>query len=121
MLSSITPRRLARIFLAIAFSACATTFSVVWVFQTKYSIPEPGFTNYEYSPTAGAMTVGDVLPGSPAGQAGLRSGDRVVAIDGQGLKNRRPFYEGNLAGQKAANEITVREQGPDGGRRGGTS
>ena len=117
MLSSITPRRLARVFLAIVFSACATTFSVVWVFQTKYSIPEPGFTNYEYSPTAGAMTVGDVLPGSPAGQAGLRSGDRIVAIDGQELKNLRPFYEAIIAGHKAAIELTVEEQGPAAGKR----
>jgi hypothetical protein len=117
MRSSITPRRLARLVLAIVFSACATTFSVLWVFQTKDSIPQPGFTNYEYSPTAGAMTVGDVLPCSPAERAGLRPGDRIVAIDGQDLKNLRPFYEAIIAGHKAAIELTVEERGSAGGQR----
>ncbi|HKU28449.1 MAG TPA: PDZ domain-containing protein, partial [Candidatus Sulfotelmatobacter sp.] len=117
MRSSFSPRRLLRRLLAIVFAASATTYSVLWIVQTKYTTPQPGFTNYEYSASTCAMQVGEVLPGSPAEQSGLHSGDRIVAIDGQILTNLRPFYEAIIAGHKNSVELTVEEPGLPAGQR----
>ena len=117
MQTSFSPSRLARHFLAFVFVACATTFSVLWILQMRYSTPRPGFLSYEYSATAGAMKVGEVLPGSPADQAGLRSGDRIVAIDGRRLSDLRPFYDAIIVGRKEVIELTVEQAGSAGQRQ----
>jgi len=114
---SFSPRRLARPFLAAVFAASATTFSVLWIYQVKFSTPQPGFTRYEYTATTHAMKVGEVLPGSPADQAGLRPGDRIVAIDGKKLNNLRPFYDAIIAGHKEVIELTVEQPGSAAGLR----
>jgi C-terminal processing protease CtpA/Prc len=117
MRSSFSGRRLARHSLAIVFAACATTFSVLWIFQIRYSTPRPGFTSYEYSAATRAMKVGEVLPGSPAELAGLRSGDQIVAIDGRNLEHLRPFYEAIIVGRKEAVELTVEQPESAAGQR----
>jgi hypothetical protein len=55
------------------------------------------------------MKVGAVLPDSPAERAGLRPGDRIVAINGQKLENLRPFYEAIVVGQRDVVELTVEQ------------
>ncbi len=109
MRSSFSPRRLVRHFLAILFAALATTYSVLWVMHVRHPRPQPGFTSYEYSAADRSMRVGAVFPDSPAEQAGLRPGDRIVAIDGQKLENLRPFYEAIIIGQKDVVELTVEQ------------
>jgi hypothetical protein len=117
MRTSFSPRRLARHSLAIVFAACATTFSVLWIFQTRHSTPRPGFTSYEYSAATRAIKVGEVLRGSPAELAGLRPGDQIVAIDGWNLENLRPFYEAFIVGRKEVVELTVEQPGSAAGQR----
>lgn len=117
MRTSFSPRRLVRHFLAILFAAYATTYGVLWIIQIKHSFPQPGFTSYQYSATTRTMKVGEVFPGSPADRAGLRPGDRIVAIDGQNLKNLRPFYEAIVVGQKEAIELTVEQPESASGQR----
>jgi len=117
MRTSFSPRRLARHSLAIVFAACATTFSVLWIFQMRYATPQPGFTNYEHSAATRTMKLGEVLPGSPAEQAGLRPGDRIVAIDGHSLNNLRPFYDSIIVGRKEVIELTVEQPGSAPGQR----
>lgn len=64
------------------------------------------------------MQVGEVFPGSPAEKAGLRPGDRIIAIDGQQLATLRPFYEAIVAGHKDVLELTVEQpRSPAGQRR----
>jgi C-terminal processing protease CtpA/Prc len=46
------------------------------------------------------MTVGEVLSGSPAEQAGLHPGDHVISIDGKELKDLGPFYQSIIAGER---------------------
>ena len=105
MWTSISPRRLVRDVLAILFAASTTTCSVLWVIENKHTTPQPGFTNYEYSTAMHTMNVGEVIPGSPAEQAGLRAGDRIFAIDGQELETLRPFYD--AVAQSESIELTV--------------
>lgn len=117
MRTELSPRRLVRHFLAILFAAFATTYSVLWIVQAKHSMPQPGFMSYEYSAATRSMKVGGVMPDSPAEQAGLRAGDRIVAIDGQTLETLRPFYEAIIAGDKDTVELTVEQQGSPGQRQ----
>jgi regulator of sigma E protease len=63
------------------------------------------------------MKVGEVLPGSPAELAGLRSGDQIVAIDGRNLEHLRPFYEAIIVGRKEAVELTVEQPESAAGQR----
>lgn len=109
MPSLILARRFVRQYLAILFAALATTYCVLWVVHMRHPRSLPGFRDYEYSATAHSMTVGAVFPNSPAEQAGLRSGDRIVAIDGQELASLRPFYESIIVGQKDFIELSVQD------------
>src|SRR5215472_3766178 len=109
MRTSFSLRRLARRLLAIVFAGCATTYSVLWIMHQEYVHPQPGFTNYEYWASNRSMKVGEVFPGSAADKAGLRPGDRIIAIDGQRLTNLRPFYESIIAGHKDVIELTVEQ------------
>ena len=117
MRTSFSSRRLVRYFLAILFASCATTYSVLWIIHNKYSHPQPGFTNYRYSSALRSMTVGELIPGGAAERAGLRPGDRIVAINGQKLDNLRPFYESIVVGQRDILELSVEDPGAPNGQR----
>jgi hypothetical protein len=101
--------RLARHLLAFLFAALATTYSILWIPHVRHPQPQPGFSTYEYSASSRCMWVGFVSPGSPAAQAGLHSGDQVVAIDGQKLENLAPLYHSIIVGQKDVVELTVQD------------
>src|SRR5215469_4474913 len=107
MRPSLSLRRLVRRLLAIVFAVCATMYSVLWIMHQEYVHPQPGFTDYEYSASSSAMQVGHVFPGSPAEKAGLRPGDRIIAIDGQPLADLRPFYQAIIIGHQNVVELTV--------------
>ena len=106
-----------RLFLAILFAALATTYCGLWVVHVRHPRPRPGFSDYDYSPSAHSMTVGVVYPESPAEQAGLRPGDRIVAMDGQKLESLRPFYESMIVGQKDTIELSVQDASSSAGAR----
>jgi PDZ domain len=110
-----SPGRMLRYLSAILFATITTTYGFLWMFSVRYSTPQPGFTNYGYSATTNTIRVGEVLTGSPADRAGLRPGDRIVAIDGQDLKDLRPFYEAIITGRKEVIELGVEQ--PAAGRR----
>src|SRR5215467_5306198 len=117
MRTTFSPCWLTRRLLAIFFAGCATTYSVLWIMHQEYVHPQPGFTNYEYSASSGAMQVGEVFPGSPADKAGLRPGDRIIAIDGHPLADLRPFYQAIIIGHKDVVELTVEQPGSAAGQR----
>ena len=114
---SISLHRPLRRLLAILFAAATTTYSVLWIKHVRQPPRQPGFVSYEYSPATRSMVIGGVVPGSPAHKAGLRTGDRVVAIDGQPLESLRPFYEAIVIGQKDVVDVTAERPGAPGGRQ----
>jgi phosphoserine phosphatase RsbU/P len=103
--------------LAILFAAATATYSGLWIEQVRQSPRQPGFVSYQYSPATGSMLVGDIVPGSPADQAGLQTGDRVVAIDGNPLANLHPFYTAIVIGRKDVIHFTVDRPSSAGGQR----
>ena len=97
--------------LVVLFAAATTTYSMLWVLHIKHTTPQPGFTDYEYLAAARSMRVGTVWSGSPAESAGLRPGDRIVAIDGQKLDTLRPFYEAIVVGREDVVELATERPG----------
>jgi phosphoserine phosphatase RsbU/P len=85
-------RRLRHVLLPVAlvFAAATTLYSILWMVDARQpsNLPpvELGF-NSDYSPSEQRVTA--VFAGSPAEQAGMRVGDRLVAIDGHPLEDER--------------------------------
>jgi len=72
--------------LALAFVAVLATYSGVWMYyiHAQESANARGF-EHEFKPSDLAAVVTAVRPGGVATHAGLREGDRILAIDGQPL------------------------------------
>src|SRR6516165_6738011 len=98
-----------RHFSAYLFAALATAYALLWIVHIRYGRPGPGFTDYEYSPATRSMTVGAVILGSPAEQAGLRPGDQIVAMDGKVLADLRPFYDSVIIGGNAFLDLAIKD------------
>ncbi len=56
--------------------------------------------------TSPGVTVRDVFPDSPAAKAGLQSGDRIVSVNGQPVKDRLGLQE-QIAGFEPRQEVKV--------------
>ncbi len=78
-----------RLLLAVALGACIALFSGVWTAAVYWVGPEPVELGFDsaYNGLEQALIVNVVRPRSPAEQAGLRPGDRMVAIDGERFEN----------------------------------
>jgi serine phosphatase RsbU (regulator of sigma subunit) len=113
----VSARRLVRHFLAIVFAALATTYCALWLVHMRHPRPRLGFSNYEYSASTRSITIGVVFPESLAQQAGLQTGDRIVAIDGRELDNLRPVYGSIIIGQKETVDLTVQDPRSPAGER----
>ena len=107
MPTSISLPRVSLYCLAILFAAAFTLYSVLWVFHVSRWAPGPGILSYEYSATDRFIRVDEVLPESPAEQAGLRPGDRIVGINGRKLTSLLPFYDAIVVGHVGFVELTV--------------
>jgi sigma-B regulation protein RsbU (phosphoserine phosphatase) len=71
---------------AIWFAASAILYSALWTLYGNQPFPvELGFDN-EYVPAEHSQLVRSVVPGSPAERAGMKPGDRIIAINGAPLE-----------------------------------
>ena len=103
-----SPRRLllqtTRIAAAVAFAACTLVYSATWMAASLWANP-PVELGYDavYVAEAHAQLVRDVSAGSPAETAGMRVGDRIVAIDAQPLTDsafQARLWSHHKAGEK---------------------
>jgi len=80
--------------LALCFAAATILYAVLWMYAVRRPGPsvELGFDS-RYSTTDRCSTVQAVEKGSPADQAGLRVGDRIVALDRRAAESSALFDE----------------------------
>ena len=103
--------------LATVFAAAAVLYASVWIYVERYPGPrvELGFNklhNEPYDESAHSITVGDVVQGSPAEQAGLRAGDRIIGVNGRRLSTYAPFEEVYFRAQPGdAVDLTIQRDG----------
>ncbi len=60
---------------------------------------------------AGDLYVSKVIPGSPEARAGLRTGDRLISLDGKPIRHFTSFLEDLEAGGGAMRTLVVRRAG----------
>jgi hypothetical protein len=75
--------------LAILFGTATTAYSIVWMVHVRHIV---GLGTDLMWLTSHEAEVHDVERGSSAWQVGLRSGDRIMAVNGERLDNPSPFY-----------------------------
>jgi len=83
---------------AILFCVSATLYAALWMHNVRSwsSEVELGFNKSHlevFDERTHSHAVKDVEPGSPADRAGLKAGDRIVAVNGRPLKTSLPFDE----------------------------
>lgn len=72
--------------LALLFAACTIFYSALWTLYGEQPVPvELGFDN-KYLPLDHSQLVQSIVPGSPAEQAGMKAGDRIIRINGAPLE-----------------------------------
>ena len=91
MTASKPARRALLLAVAFLFAAVTVLYSVIWMTVIRRPFGDIGF-RYTYAADSRSLPVLSVEPGSPAEQAGLRAGDRIVAINGQVLDTAVPSY-----------------------------
>src|SRR5215831_1517639 len=84
-----TPPRPVLRALAVLFGTCVTAYAVVWMIHIHHIVGLG--TDVRWTADHEAEVHG-VESGSPAWQAGLRPGDRILAVNGEKLNNPSPFY-----------------------------
>ena len=75
--------------LAILFGAATTAYSILWMVHVHYVVDLGTGLRWLASHEA---EVHDVESESSPWQVGLRSGDRITAVNGEKLDNPSPFY-----------------------------
>ena len=88
------------VLLLVAVFLCAVTtiYAIIWMYDVRLmgSTVELGFNKKHdeaYDPRTHSIPVEDVSPDSPAEGAGLKPGDRIIAVDGKPLITSDPYDE----------------------------
>lgn len=107
------PSRPALAVLGLAFAISVILFSALWISTNRNGYPgvELGF-NDDYEPSQHDYLTESVTSNSPAEKAGLRPGDRIVAIDGERVAYetfQRQIWLRHKPGDRV--QLTVRRSG----------
>jgi sigma-B regulation protein RsbU (phosphoserine phosphatase) len=103
--------------LAALFAAVAIGYASLWMYTVRRSGPvvELGFNkhhNPQYDEKTHSQSVEDVEEGSPAERAGLRFGDRIIAVNGRALDSDIGSTEAYVRGRPGDRvELTVGRAG----------
>jgi sigma-B regulation protein RsbU (phosphoserine phosphatase) len=84
---------------AIIVVAAAGVYSVGWMYYTGREAQARLGVTPEHRPSMGDFVLVAVDPDTPAARAGLRSGDRVVEVNGRRLDTMNPFYDAVTQGR----------------------
>ena len=107
-MSARTRRVVVRV-LAFLFCGVSTVYAVGWMYyvrrQQRVSL---GATTDLRPPDIGLISRVD--PAGPAGRAGVRAGDRIVAINGRPLRDPYPFYEAIHRGRPGEQVVLALER-----------
>ena len=111
-----SPRKPLLAGLAIVLAVVAIAYGFLWMYLVRAGPRvELGFNlnrNPPYDQKTHSQPVADVEKGSPAERAGLRVGDRIVALNGQALKSDLASSEAYLRGRPGDTlELTVERAG----------
>jgi len=90
--------------IAIVFAVASTTYAAAWMYDVRYPEHqvELGFNHThdeQYNPKTHSITVGDVVPNSPAERAGMRAGDHIIGVDGTLLTSSAPYDDAYAHGK----------------------
>lgn len=78
--------------LALGFCGLLTAYSVQWMYVIRHLPPATVGLDGRYQPIAGQVVVDRTIPGGPAARAGLRTDDRITAVDGRLLSTIEPYF-----------------------------
>ena len=79
--------------LATLFAAATILYGAIWMYYIRWEPKAQLSIEFEYSATTRSLHLTRVLEGSAAEQAGLRSEDRIVAINGRRLDTVNPYFD----------------------------
>ena len=92
--SHFSPRPLLLKFGAVTFLVAMTAYSVGLIYYMRHAEPAASFgATYEFVIGERAIHLAKVAPSGPAARAGLRSNDRIVAVNGRSLSSVYPFWD----------------------------
>jgi sigma-B regulation protein RsbU (phosphoserine phosphatase) len=102
--------------IAVLFCASTTLYAGLWMYDVRTgNMVELGFNKSHdeiYDQKTQSILVQDVEPGSPAEKAGLKTGDRVVGVNGQLLTTVAPFDDVYVTARPGdAVEFTIARKG----------
>jgi len=92
--------------LAILLAAASCLYGVIWMVAVRWDPTGLLGIDFDYVLEERCLIVEDVAEGSAADRAGIRAGDRIIAINGRSLASYDPILE-DLSGGTPGSEVRL--------------